>query len=215
MNKMIGFICLGLIVFGLCFGFSKIFTGSYEDKALKYEQEYYNMKTQYDSLSDTADVEADSASGQAVSLDLDRIARDDKLVSDFFDGCVFGWTGYDGYIEYRKSLSRKYGIEVESNSVDTEGSNFINTFMPLPKVKVKDDKVVWNEFDAKKIKYALKSISSSVIKTDTAGHFTYLTEVTYTITNKNGKSKEKGAVAVYTVDESGKISNIYGYVNVK
>ena len=218
MNKLIGFILMGLIAFGLCFGFSKIFTGSYEHKAEPYEESYYNMKSKYETLTNTDDLNG-VASGQSVGIDLDRFKRDDELMINFFKSSVFGWTNYDGYLVYRDNISKKYGVNDSPDGGIESSSNFLNTFLPLPKIhKDTNDTVVWNEIDANSITYDIKSLSSSVISTDGSNNFTYLSEIVYTKTYKKGKktkTKNKGAVAIYTIDKIGNISNLNGYVNVK
>lgn len=134
----------------------------------------------------------------ATGLNMARTQKDDKIVKEFLKK-VFTWKSYKEYMEIRSSIMKDYKL--------TEDSKFMKVFMP----KIVNTKMAgkdYNRIDIFKYSMSFENMTSQVV--NIAGtNYSYFTNVKVSSRDNEHKSEAfSEAIFTYTIDDTGKLSNI-------
>lgn len=158
------------------------------------------LENRKSTLEAAATKESSKAVFLASGLDSGRQAQDDLKVQGFFK-TAFSWDSKESYDKARAKLKEQYGLD--------DNNAFFSVFMPQADDIDVGGRTI-NEIDAQGLNMSFKSMKSNVTKIN-GDRYTYFTTVTVTSSDKTGATADADAICVYTVDGSGKLSDITAY----
>jgi len=196
MKKFIPFIImLALAIVSLMY--SNMVTQDKQTQLALQVSEYDRLQSVLTVKNSSIAAESQRVVEQATGLVETRKATDDKIASAFVSDIVT-WSSYAEYMQKREDSIAKYSLD----------DAFLKIFFPPVTVTVAADGTEYNTIDVYALSLTLNSITSYVTQIE-SDVYTYFTVCEVANLSNGGEGYSRFTI-MYSIDTSGKISNIKG-----